>query len=441
MVELQIICKIIQSRSLTILRENNLGEDHFTVFVNEIRYILHHQQTYGNVPDVLTFAKEFPDFRMEEVYESDRYLVETLQEQYMFKTLVPFVHELADVVTKDSKKAVEFLVQKTDEITKLAAQYKQGYDIIKNAPDRQQEVENRINREGLMGIQTGIKELDDITHGWLKEDFIVIVGRTNEGKSWVLLFFLVAAWAAGVPVLLYSGEMSELIVGFRFDTLNAHFSNRSIMSGNHNLGSHNDPKTLADYSDYVKDLSTTDVPFIVVTPKHLGGKRLDIPTLHMLIEMYKPGIVGVDQLSLMDDYRAAKGEIQRIRYTHISEDLFLTSEKYQIPIIAPVQANREAKKKGKEATGDETPELEHIAESDGVPQNATRVIGIKQLGPTMKMGVKKNRYGENNKEILQIWDIDKGIVKPFLTVSTDEHGVVDAEEEQRATVKTGVNLF
>src|SRR6185312_3828283 len=184
------------------------------------------------------------------------------------------------------------------------------------------------------------------------------------------------AWAAGIPVFLYSGEMSETLVGFRFDTLNEHFSNKAMMSGDENLGTEDDPKSMSDYFSYLDNLSKTETPFIVCTPKHLGGNRLTIPVLQQIIEMYKPGIVGIDQLSLMEDYRATKGEPTRLRYTHIAKDLYLTSEKYGIPILSPSQANRSAKKDAK--ANDETPELEHISESDGVGQNATRVVSIKQ---------------------------------------------------------------
>lgn len=438
MIEVQLINKVIQQKSLTILRQNDISEEHFITYKTEIGFILEHHKEYGNVPDMETFLAKFKDFDVVEVHESDKYLIETLQEQFMYSKMVPFVNELAEIVTNDSKKAVQFIMSSMDQMKQLSAQYKAGYDIVKNSDDRREEVKFRNEAKGLLGISTGIKELDNITHGWLKEDFIVIVGRTNEGKSWVLLFFLVCAWTAGVPVFLYSGEMSETLVGFRFDTLNKHFSNDAIMSGKDNLGSETDPKSLADYYIYLDDLSTNDVPFIVCTPKHLGGRRMTVPVLHQLIEQYKPGIVGIDQLSLMEDSRAVKGEQTRLRYTHVAEDLYLTSEKYQIPILAPSQANRDSKKRSKGEDVSDTPELEHISESDGVGHNATRVVAIKQLKPTMKMGIKKNRYGLNNQEVLMIWDIDKGIVKPFLQVSTDDDGQADPD---KTTVQTGVNLF
>jgi len=437
MAELQTINKILLTRSLSVLNQNNIDSDYFLTYRDEIDYILDHYTEHGNVPDKETFLSEsrFKEHDFFEVSESDKYLVETLQEQYMYKHLVPFVHTLADKVTDNSEEAVEFLMAQVEQIKSLASQYKEGYDIVKGGQDRKSEYDFRNESKGLLGITTGIAELDDITHGWLKEDFIVIAGRTNEGKTWVLLFFLVSAWLAGVPVLLYSGEMSETIVGFRFDTLHGKFSGTGLMKGSDELG---ESKTKDDYYDYLENLSSTDVPFVVITPKHIGGKRLTIPKLHQLIEKYNPGIVGIDQLSLMDDYRAERGEQTRIRYTHIAEDLFLTSEKYEIPILTPAQANRDSSKKSANKSNEEAPELEHLAESDGIGQNATRVLTIKSIGPTMKFSLKKNRYGERFSEIMMIWDLDKGIVKPFLTAQTDNKGQI---KESNPVEQEGVDLF
>lgn len=417
MIEAQIINRILKSKSLTIVRQNNIDSDYFISYNAEFKFIEAHYGKYGVVPDVETFLATFNDFDLIEVHESDQYLVETLQEQYIYSKMVPFVHKIAELVQVNAQDAVDFAKTNLEEISKLSARYRAGYDIVKNSDDRRNEYKYRLEVEGLLGISTGIEALDAITHGWLKEDFVAIVGRTNEGKSWILLFFLVAAWKSGIPVLLYSGEMSKEVVGFRFDTLNEHVSNLALMRGQDKLGKDDDPKTPNDYYEYLNNLSTNETPFIVVTPKDIGGRRLTIPILHQLIEQYKPGIVGVDQLSLMDDYRAAKGEQTRMKYTHISEDLYLTSEKYGIPILTPVQANRDSAKEKKDS--ENTPELHQINESDGIGQNATRVVSMKQLGVTLKLSIKKNRYGLNNQEIMTLWDIDKGIIRPFLVGATN----------------------
>lgn len=396
---------------------------------------MNHHRDFGNVPDRETFVSEFPNFDVVEVTESDRYLVETIQEEYLYSKMVPFVHKIAELVKVDANQAVAFAQNELGKMKSLSPMFKVGADIVKNAISRHQDYEHRLEAKGLLGISTGIKELDDITHGWLPgEDFIVILGRTNEGKSWLLLFFLVVAWINGKKVLLYSGEMGEMIVGYRFDTLNGHFANTALMQGESALGEDKNPTA---YKNYLYELAKTERSFVVVTPKDLGGKRATVPVMNQLIEQYDPDIIGVDQISLMEDHRASKGQQERLSYTHIAEDLYLSSEKYRKPILAPSQANREAEKEKKGDDGGKTPELHHASESDGVVQNATRVISMRTVDSTLKITVRKNRYGKRNQELLLLWDIDKGIIKPFLAVSTNK----DGEAVKTKKLAGGEDLF
>lgn len=438
MIELQVLNYVLDKKSMSLLTQNNITREYFVTYSSEANFIFDHYEKYGTVPDKETFIAQFEDFDLFTVTEAEQYLVETIKEQHLYNLMVPFVNKINNLVTEDSEKAIEYAQQRIKELAGISVRFVPGYDIIKNATDRAKEYRTRLEAEGLMGITTGIAEFDEVTHGWFHgEELVVIVGRTNEGKTWVLLFFLVAAWKAGYKVLLYSGEMPKDIVGFRVDTLNEHFSHSALTTGSPDLG---DGKKPEDYYEYTNNISKDPnlPPFIVITPKDIGGKKLDVPTLENLIEQYKPDIVGIDQLSLMDDARAQRGQQERIKYTHISEDLYLTSEKYGIPILTPSQANRDsAKKKGDD---EETPELHEISESDGIGQNATRVIGMRQIGSTLKLSVRKSRYSKKGAEILLLWDIDRGLIKPFMQVDKDRNNNVVATKPTQNAM-SGEELF
>lgn len=126
------------------------------------------------------------------------------------------------------------------------------------------------------------------------------------------------------------------------------------------------------------------------------------------------GCVMVDGKT-MDVKRRA--DIPRIAYNNISEDLFLMSKELKKPVLLMAQANREAVKNRKKG---ESPELHDLAESDGVGQNATRVLSLSVIDGTLKISVKKNRYGINNKEVLMIWEVNTGYLKPLLSENPEE---------------------
>lgn len=51
--------------------------------------------------------------------------------------------------------------------------------------------------EGLRGICTGYQFLDDATGGWQGSDNIALVGRIGDGKSYLALKHVYAAWTSG----------------------------------------------------------------------------------------------------------------------------------------------------------------------------------------------------------------------------------------------------
>ena len=57
---------------------------------------------------------------------------------------------------------------------------------------------------------------------------------------------------------------------------------------------------------------------------------------------------------------------------------------------------------------DGTPELEAIRDSDGIAQNATKVIALRQVGEGLEFGIKKHRDGAAGDKLIYNWDIDTG---------------------------------
>lgn len=236
--------------------------------------------------------------------------------------------------------------------------------------------------------------------------------------------FGTVAWEAGYKVLHYSGEMSVEMVGFRFDTLHKHFSNMGLLNGSGLLGkkagTEGGQLSRQDYENYVALLSQKS-GYIIVTPDDFGGRKPTVDELETLAKKIGADMVIIDQLSLMSDRK--KADTPRIAYNNISEDAFLMSKRLGKPVIMLAQANRESVKNKKKG---QSPELHDLAESDGVAQNSTRVIALSVLDGILKLAMKKNRYGINNKDVLVMWDINAGYINPLL--EKEEGGSIGAED-------------
>ena len=437
MIEQSLICKLLEAPDFEIFRANGVLPEMFLTCKNEVSFIENHFNLYKQMPDKITFLREFKDFQMLQVEESIDYLVYKLKEAYTYTKIVPIIQTASDKIREDSIKAIEYIKAEVENLTKAIPvnANRDGYDIISNAKDRLVEYKKRCESKGMIGIPTGIPKLDEITNGWLwGEELVVITGRTNIGKSWIGEYFPTIAWNLSYKILFYSGEMSKEMIGFRFDTLNKHFSNMGLLNGAGTLGKkpNTDGGTYveADYENYVTQLSQKS-GFIVVTPDDFGGRKPNADDLKALAIKHGSDMIVVDQLSLMSDKRRADNP--RIAYNNISEDLFLMSKELKKPVILLAQANREAVKNRKKG---ESPELHDLAESDGVGQNATRVISLSVIDGTLKMSIKKNRYGINNKEVLMIWDINTGYLKPLLA-DNPEKSNAEAGEENKDTKDYG----
>lgn len=393
MEDIQLLSKVLDSGNIDVIIHNGLNSDYFPNYSEEFKFILNHYKQYGKVPDKETFLAQFPDFTIIKCQESDTYLLDRLNEQYLFSKLAPVLKKVEQLINIDSRKTIEYLQQELPFLTsnlRLTAK-----DIVKDADERIEELEKR--KDGKYFITTGFKELDNALMGWQRgEDLVTVMGRTNEGKSWLLLKFLEEAWKAGYKVGLYSGEMSSIQMGFRFDTIYNNISNFTLTNGNYDL---------EQYKNYITDLKTKN-SFFIITPEDLGGE-CTVTKLEAFIQKYKLDILGVDQYSLMEDEEAKPNQPLRTKYDNISKGLFLLSCKYHIPVLAAVQANRAAVNKDKKQKA-EGPKLEHISEADAIAHNSSRVIAMRQNEGNLEFEIVKNRIGGRNGKYLYRWLIDTG---------------------------------
>ena len=116
MVELQVLSKVLNDKSVSILELNSITPDYFITYPDEYQFIMEHYQKYGNVPDKETFIHKFPDFSIVSVSETDEYLINTFNEEYLYSKAVPVVQKIAELMQTDATAAVEYLNSQLDNL-------------------------------------------------------------------------------------------------------------------------------------------------------------------------------------------------------------------------------------------------------------------------------------------------------------------------------------
>ena len=417
MVSLQILNRVISTKDISIITDNNLTIDYFLEYEDEYSFIKEHFDNYKNVPDTETFINKFPDFELLEVNESDRYLVDAIREEYLYSKSVPVIKKAAELLKSDSNEASRYL---QSELVNLTPNYITPYVDIIHSNSRVEMFEDKSNNKDRWFIPTGFEELDDIIYGWqCGEEFVVIFARTGIGKSWVLVKTVQHAWEIGKNVGYVSPEMSADKIGYRFDTLNNHFSNMALVRGDKSKVS------IDEYRQYNEKLAEHNNRILVSTPMDFN-KQVTVGKLRTFVQANNLDMLAIDGITYMTDERYKRGDNKTTSLTNISEDLMALSCELKIPILVVVQSNRGGTEK-------DTPDLEDIRDSDGIAHNATKVISLNQKEEALVMKIKKNRDGKVGDKLTYLWDIDLG---EFTWMPGDfDSATIERKEQKREEVK------
>ena len=299
MVQLQILNKVLADNDFSIIEKNGLDESYFDGYPAEYKFIKDHYERYKKVPDTATFLDKFPEFDLIEVNESQKYLVEKIQDEHLYQIAAPILQNAAELFGKDSKSAVEYLLNHADSIRPNYGIG--GVDIIQNAKDRYKEYKKKQQNHNDFYFSTGFDELDDILYGIQRgEEFFVIFARVNQGKSWILEKMCTSVWAQGYNVGYISPEMSAESVGYRFDTLYRNYSNSVLSRGQKMV---NDQ----EYQNYLEKLTANKNKLIVSTPLDFN-KKITISKLRNWIKQNKFDLIAIDGITYLTDERYRKGD-------------------------------------------------------------------------------------------------------------------------------------
>lgn len=218
-------------------------------------------------------------------------------------------------------------------------------------------------QEGIIGIPSFYKALDQVTSGWQDSDLIILAARPAMGKTaFALNLAESAAIRANAPVAIFSLEMSREQLLLRLISARAGIEQTSLRNG----------RLLADewgkLIDAAAKLSQSpiyidDTPAISVTELRSKARRLKAEKdLKMIL---------VDYLQLMSSDSKNKGDSRQNEISEISRSLKALARELKIPVIALSQLSREVEK-----TNDKRPSLSHLRESGAIEQDADMVMFI-----------------------------------------------------------------
>lgn len=219
------------------------------------------------------------------------------------------------------------------------------------------------NSDGLSGVPTGFRKLDEVTSGWQRSDMIVIAARPAMGKTaFVLSMARNTAVDFGMGVAIFSLEMSSVQLVKRLISSESRISAEKLRKGK--LEDHEFQQL---YTRITK-LSTAPL-YIDDTP---GLSVFDLRAKCRRLKMqYDIQMVIIDYLQLMSAGGGKGNGNREQEISTISRSIKEIAKELNIPIIALSQLSRSVETRG----GDKRPILSDLRESGAIEQDAD-IVGF-----------------------------------------------------------------
>ncbi len=203
--------------------------------------------------------------------------------------------------------------------------------------------------------------LQHATGGLQHDDYIVIYGRPKSMKSWVISYLLSHFYEQQKRMLIYTKEMTADNIFARAGACLASIRYQEFRRGKLSY----DEKSSLYMTKRMLDMARHNQTVVCLSGKDTTDGGDTVPWLRSKIETYKPDVVFVDGMYLMTDAKGAKKD--NVRVMNISRALRDTVLQTKVPIIATIQANRNAAK-NQDANTDE------VAFSDSLSQDCTMLL-------------------------------------------------------------------
>lgn len=243
----------------------------------------------------------------------------------------------------------------------------QAKDILGRLLD---DIESRMDSDGLTGLPTSLPSLDRIIGGWQKSDLIILAARPAVGKTAMLLQM---AFAAKARALFVSGEQPAIQVMQRLLSQVGHVPIHRLRN----------PRELSDDQWPAITAGTSrlkDAPIAI----------LDNPAPHIQdIAARMESMSGEFDIVLVDYLQRIKGSGQGIyeKTTDVVQTLKELARTHDVPIICAAQINRQ---------GQSNANMSHLKGSGDIEQEADQIL-ILERDPDeetkAELSLEKNRHG------------------------------------------------
>lgn len=381
---LSLIKAALREDATSVLRQ--LSPSLFTdeAELEAFNFLIRYHREYGRLPDVQVLSENGIVLPGRGTGTVD-YYVDRLHSRAQFVEASPLV---ADITAAMESKDMAAVAANAARLSSALRDRDRSSPVVTIGHDAQDLVhDQRSGSRYQVGITTGYPTLDRLTGGYMPTDFVTLAGRTNTGKSYVLLKSAKAAWQAMNEVLIITNEMGVRQLTTRMVGMESGINTRYIRE-----------RRLSSLKQDL--LAETVLGFQLLPTMHFvtGQKLADVGAVEGLINELQPKIVYIDAAYLMKV--AQRGRMGRWEILEeVMETLQAIVLRTQVPMMITVQLGRAQGSRNSDLAS----AIDRLRGSDAISQLSSVVVTMAQGDGIARQNrrkyfLSKNREGEKEVE-------------------------------------------
>jgi replicative DNA helicase len=283
------------------------------------------------------------------------HLAHLVQEKYQRRQLITTTESITDLAY-DTATPIDLVLEQAEE---------KIFNISTNKADRFQpetiercliDVFNQIGRDSPSLYPTGLRDLDGLMGGLVKQDLIVIAARASMGKTWLGCYLAnYLATTQQQPVVFFSAEMSKSQLTKRFLAMHSGIDSQRLIRNE--IYEHEYEELVAGLEKLKQlPLIIDDTPASIQNPSRMRSVLRRVKS-----ERGDLGLVVMDYIQKLGD-RAAGNRAQAVgKLSGAFKDI---AKEFDVPFVALAQVNR-----GVESQSNKRPGMADIKDSGDIEQD------------------------------------------------------------------------
>lgn len=215
----------------------------------------------------------------------------------------------------------------------------------------------------VVGIPSGLKDLDEVTGGWRDGNLIILAGRPSMGKSAAAIQFGLNGASDGRVVAYFTLEDTEDAGADRIIAQQGRLNLKNYRAAKLTPTMMNDAESVRRMVEH-KEFYLVDQP--AITPMQVMAKCRRIHAEHKRLDL-----IVIDYLQLMGASETKRFEGRTQEVSQITRELKLIAREMNCPLIALSQLSREVEKRQ-----DKRPIMSDLRESGSIEQDADVIVFV-----------------------------------------------------------------